>query len=75
MGVISKYKNLGHSLKLAFPELKWNLEKFSKKGKKSIQGWYEKGKKKKLRQMKLEGREEYRRTKKARSYKDVRSSL
>jgi hypothetical protein len=43
VGVIFKFKNLGQALKSAFPEFDWELEKFSEKGKKSIQGWYEEG--------------------------------
>jgi hypothetical protein len=40
-GIIGKYKNLGQALKVAFPEIDWETEKFSRTGKKSIQGWYE----------------------------------
>jgi hypothetical protein len=35
-----KYKNLGKSLQAAFPEIDWDLGRFSRKGKKSMQGWY-----------------------------------
>jgi hypothetical protein len=38
--IFDKFKNLGESLKIAFPEFEWNLERFSLRGKKSIQGWY-----------------------------------
>jgi hypothetical protein len=39
--MILKYKNLGKALKAAFPEIEWRMEKFSEKGKKSMQRWYE----------------------------------
>jgi hypothetical protein len=39
--LLSKYGNLGSALSYAFPEIDWELDKFSQKGKKSIQGWYE----------------------------------
>jgi hypothetical protein len=38
--IVKKYKSLGKALKMAFPEYNWDLERFSAKGKKSIQGWY-----------------------------------
>jgi hypothetical protein len=39
--IIGKYRNLGKALKMAFPKIEWELDKFSLQGKKSIQGWYE----------------------------------
>jgi hypothetical protein len=38
--IINKYKNLGRALQLAYPEIEWDFTKFSRKGKKSMQGWY-----------------------------------
>jgi hypothetical protein len=35
------YKNLGTALKVAFPEFEWDLDRFGKRGKRSMQGWYE----------------------------------
>jgi hypothetical protein len=41
--MIVKYNNLGNGLAAAFPEFKWELEKFSHRGKKSMQKWYGRG--------------------------------
>jgi hypothetical protein len=38
--IYNKYKNLGEALKLAYPQFDWNIEIFSAKGKRSVQGWY-----------------------------------
>jgi hypothetical protein len=33
----SKFESLGHALQYAYPDIEWNLEKFSIRGKKSVQ--------------------------------------
>jgi hypothetical protein len=35
----SKFENLGDALQYAYPEIEWDLSKFSFRGKKSIQRW------------------------------------
>jgi hypothetical protein len=43
VSIITKYRNLGNGLREVFPEFEWDLERFSVKGKKSMQKWYEEG--------------------------------
>lgn len=38
-GLIRKFGNLGNALKYAYPEIPWDLSKFSFRGKKSAQRW------------------------------------
>jgi hypothetical protein len=59
--MLMKYKTLGNALKAGFPEFEWELNHFSRKGKKSIQRWYlmrrkEKGERSEKEERRNEGR-------------------